>query len=264
MNLKTKSTILIEKYLDGTLKGDKLRDFEEQLKSNDELRKRVILHKEVNESIEIEDVTNFREKLKHIYSIFRKWENAENDDSPVVELQNNKTGFFIKHRTLIAASIAFLIVAGALVIYIIKTGISNGDELFSMYYQTYKPDIHIRSDVDKISELAKAILIYDQNDYKAAFEKLNAIIEDDHENYLAKYYFGMTCIEMDKYDLAIQHFQDIMETWQSPFIYHTEWYLALCYIKQDDREKAVILLNKIKRTNNYYKDKAEELLKKLD
>ena len=125
------------------------------------------------------------------------------------------------------------------------------------------PDIHIRSDVDEISELAEAILLYDQNEYEAAFEKLNTIIEEDYNNYLAGYYFGMTCIEMEKYDVAAQHFQELLENWQSPFIYHIEWYLALCYLKQDDKEKALMLLNKIKKSNTYYKEKAEELFKKL-
>lgn len=260
MNLKTKSTILIENYLDGTLKGERLKEFEKQLKIDDELRESIILHKEVNESIELEDVTNFRRKLNNIYTLFRKWENA---GSSVIQTQRAKTGFFIRHRTLVAASVAFLIVAGALLMYVLNPKTYTSDELFSIYYQPYEPDIRIRSDSDKVSELEGAVLLYDQNNYQPAYEKFNFIIEQDYDNYLAKYYLGLTCIGMEEFDTAIPLFEDLLENWQSSYVYHAEWYLALCYLKQDDKENAVLLLSRITRTNKYYRERAGKILKEL-
>jgi tetratricopeptide (TPR) repeat protein len=251
---------LIEKYLDGTLKGERLKEFEKQLKVNDELRERVVLHKEVNESIELENISNFRSKLKNIYTLFRKWEDT---GSAVIQTQKDKTGFFIRHRTLVAASVAFLIVAGALLMYVLKPKTYTNDELFSIYYKPYESDISIRSDNDNVSDLKGAILLYNRNNYQLAYEKFNEIIEQDNDNYLTKYYLGLTCMEMEDFNTAVPLFEDLLLNWQSCYVYHAEWYLALCHLKLNDKENAVLLLNRIIRTNKYYRYRAGKILKEL-
>ncbi len=258
-----KSTILIEKYLDGTLKSDKLKDFERYIKSSEELKERVILHKEVNESVELDDITIFRKKLRSIYFLFRKWENNEVRDPSIYISQPAEQRLLVRHRWLIAASISLIVIIGALFMYISKDRAYTNDKLFSMYYQPYMPDIYMRSDSHKINELGNAISLYDQYDYQRASKELNLIIAGDNNNFLAKYYLGLTCMGLGKYDTAIREFEFLRENWESSFIYHTEWYLALCYLKSDNKKKAIILLKKIRQDNRYYSDKARILLEKL-
>ena len=258
-----KSTILIEKYLDGTLKGNKLKDFEKNMNNSDELKKLVIIHKEVNESIECEDVIRFRNKLDYIYSLFRKSENHKEKDSVIGLRQQNKVGLFVKYRLLIAASISLFIIIGALFFYMLKAKEYTNDELFSMYYQPYTHDISRGSDSHILSDLESAIILYDNFNYQQAHKEFSFINEQYDENYLAKFYYGLTCIEMEEFDKAIQQFENILENWESPFVYHAEWYLLLCYLKNNNKEKALILLQTIEQGNKYYKKRAEEILHEL-
>ena len=257
-----KSTILIEKYLAGTLKGEKLKNFKKELKNNSELQSLVILHKEINESIDEQEIVDFKDKLNKIYYRFRK---TENDDAKEIMLDSahiKKRLSPQKRIVIIAASFTLIIIIGVL-LYKSVNKVYSANELFSMYYKPYEPDIIIRSDIDKFRDLENAILLYGQGDYNTAFDKFISIIVQDNNNYLAQFYLGLTCMELNKFDTAIEQFTSISKNWESPFRYHLEWYLALSYLKNNNKEGAKALLIKIKSATRYYKTEAEEILDKL-
>lgn len=256
-----KSTILIEKYLAGTLKGEKLKNFKKELKNNSELQSLVTLHKEINESIDEHEIIDFKNKLNKIYYRFRK---TENDDAKEIMLDSAlaKKRIIQKRILIIAASFTLIIIIGVL-LYKSVNKVYSVNELYSMYYKPYEPDIIIRSDNDNFSDLENAVLLYDQGDYNTAFDKFISIITQENNNYLAQFYMGLTCMELNKFDAAIEQFTSISENWESPFRYHLEWYLALCYLKNSNQEGAKELLIQIKSANRYYKTEAEEILDKL-
>ncbi len=256
-----KSTILIEKYLAGTLKGEMLKNFKKELKNNSELQSLVILHKEINESIDEHDIIEFKNKLNKIYYRFRK---TENNDAKEIMLDSApvKKRLAQKRIIIIAASFTLTIIIGVL-LYKSLNKVYSDSELFSMYYKPYEPDIIVRSDINNLRDLENAILFYDQGDYNSAFDKFISIIAQDNSNYLAQFYLGLTCMELNKFDAAIEQFTSISEDWESPFRYHLEWYLALCYIKNNNKKEAKALLIQIKSANRFYKTEAEEILDKL-
>jgi len=257
-----RSTILIEKYLAGTLKGEKLRNFKKELKNSSELQDLVILHKEINESIDEHEIIKFKNKLNKIYSRFRKTEDDDARELMLGPVPVKKILTPQKRIVIIAASFTLIIIIGLL---LYKSGgkVYSDNELYSMYYKPYEPDIIIRSDSEKFRDLENAILLYDKADYNTAFNKFINIIIQDSNNYLAQFYLGLTCMELNKFDAAIEQFTSISENWESPFRYHLEWYLALCYLKNNNKEEAKALLLQIKSENRYYKIKAEEILDKL-
>jgi TolA-binding protein len=253
---------LIEKYLAGTLKGEKLRAFKNELKNSRELQELVILHKEINECIDEHEVINFKNKLDKIYSRFRRTEN-EDVKELMLDSEQVKKGITLKKRiVVVAASFALIVIIGMLV-YKLRDKVYSGSELYSMYYEPYEPDIIIRSGSETVRDMENAILLYDKGSYDTAFDKfVNIVIQDDN-NYLAQFYLGLACMGLNEYDAAIEQFTSISEKWESPFSYHLEWYLALSYLKSNRREKAKELLIQIKSKNRYYKTKAEEILEKL-
>jgi TolA-binding protein len=262
MNSKMRSTILIEKYLAGKLKGEKLKNFKKELKNNGELQSLVILHKEINESIDEQEIIKLKNKLNKIYYQFRK---TENEDAKEIILDSAplKRGFTPQKRMVIIAASFTLIVIFGVLLYKSMNKVYSDNELFGMYYKPYEPDIIIRSEIYKPGDLENAILLYDKGNYNTAFDKFVNIIIKDNNNYLAQFYLGLTCMELNKFDTAIDQFTSISENWESPFRYHLEWYLALCYLKNNNKEKARALLIQIKSENRYYQTKAEEILDKL-
>ncbi len=256
-----RSTILIEKYLDGTLKGEKLKAFIHQLQYDSELRELVALHREVNDSIREEDVIRFRDKLEKAYLQFRRTEISSKKSIPGVQAPRMKTALH-KHMLLVAAGLTLLIILGVL-FYGLRHREYTFDKLYSMYYKPYLPDIIIRSDSDKADAMGEAILLYDRGSYSAAYNNLLGMVNEDSENYMARFYLGLSCMEQNKFEEAIIQFNSIIKNCRSTLIYHSQWYLALCYLKNNNTREAKDLLETIISGDTYYSKKAENLLKKL-
>ncbi len=257
-----KSTILIEKYLDGTLKGEKLKDFIHQLQRDRELQELVALHREVNDSISEEDISRFKNKLNNAYLMFRRSEGSREKVTMHDIRSPGKKHTVPKRMVLVAAGITIIVITGVL-FYKLGDREYSGEKLYSMYYEPYKSDIIIRSEADKVDDLGEAILLYDRGSYNAAYDNLLNMVGVNSENYMARFYLGLTCMEQNKFDEAIIQFESILKNCRSPLIYHSQWYLALCYLKNNNTREAKDLLETIISGDTYYRKKAENLLKKL-
>jgi tetratricopeptide (TPR) repeat protein len=257
-----RSTILIEKYLDGTLKGEKLKAFINQLQYDSELQELVALHREVNESIKEEDVIRFRNKLEKVYLQFKRTEINSKESVPGMQVPRMKT-ILQRRMLLVAAGLALIITLG-LLFYELRHREYTSDKLYSMYYKPYVPDIIIRSDTDKADALCEAILLYDRGSYSEAYDNFLGLVNDDRENYMARFYLGLSCMEQNKFEEAIIQFNNILKNCRSTLIYHSQWYGALCYLKTNNTREAKIFLETIISGDTYYREKAENLLKKLD
>ena len=258
-----KSTILIEKYLDGTLKGEKLKDFIHHMDNDKELQELVILHKEIDDSIREDDIDGFKSKLDKVYLEFRKSEDRGKEES-VHDLKPSGRMFSMPLRILlVAAGLDIFIIIGVH-LYILIQRNNSGDKLYSKYYQPYVSDITVRSEDLTTDRVGDAILHYNESRFDAAYQNFLQIVDSDNDNYMARFYLGLTCMEKDKIDEAIVQFKNIIENSRSPFIYHSQWYLALCYLKNENIEEAKILLEAIISANTFHRKRAEELLKKID
>jgi tetratricopeptide (TPR) repeat protein len=245
MNLKMKSTILIEKYLDGTLKGEKLKAFVNELQHDSELCELVALYREVNDSIKEEDASRYRSK-----------------SVPGMQVPPMNTALQ-RRMLLVAAGLTLLIISGILY-YGLRHREYTPDKLYSMYYKPYVPDIIIRSDADKADALGEAILLYDRGSYSEAYDNLLGLVNENSENYMARFYLGLAGMEQNKFEEAAVQFESILKNCRSTLIYHSQWYLALCYLKTGNTLQAEDLLETIISADTYYRKEAEDLMKKFD
>jgi hypothetical protein len=74
---------------------------------------------------------------------------------------------------------------------------------------------------------------------------------------------GVSNFEEKKYPEAKQSFTKVINDDSNLFVETAEWYLALCYLKTDERDKAVKQLNIIKKEGGIYGDDAKKILRKL-
>jgi hypothetical protein len=56
---------------------------------------------------------------------------------------------------------------------------------------------------------------------------------------------------------------DVISDNNNLFIETAKWYLALCYVKTDEREKAIQHLEAIKSEGGIYKNDAKKIIRKL-
>ena len=74
----------------------------------------------------------------------------------------------------------------------------------------------------------------------------------------------MALMESGETEIPKSIFINIIDRKRSRYIYQSEWYLALLFLKEKNIEKANQLLNKIKiDKQSLYRNKAENLLRKV-
>ncbi len=195
-----------------------------------------------------EDDLDFRKQLQSI------------GDEFLEEEQNNvkKLSFGINYW-LAAASVVVVIGVGTYLGLIRNPGYS-GNQVFIEYYTPYGTDLTVRGRED--SDLfVKAIESYQAGDIAVALETFEALMYDNEE--LAGFFLGLCQIELGNFELAKQQ---LKETKEKAIFYEDqiEWYLALCYIKEQEYNEAELLLTKITTSGSQYAIEAKEILDKIE
>jgi len=249
--MDTRTIEKIEKYLDRELKAEDIRNIEDQMKNDPDFAKEVQLNKELSQAIMEKDVMNLRRSMQ---SIHEKHNNRRKLAGKVIKLFEEKT----YATTSIAAAIVLALVVGALMIF----GVQNqpAENLFASYYQPDEAVMIVRSgsnpeDID----LKEALLAYHEKNYDNAI----ALLDKQNNNILAKYYLGLSYLETDKINNAITTFKAIIDHNNNLFVEQAEWYLALCYVKNDQEAEAKIWFEKIADSESIFKEKARRVMKNM-
>jgi tetratricopeptide (TPR) repeat protein len=147
---------------------------------------------------------------------------------------------------------------------------SSNDKIFASYYKRYEAnyeasEVNTRgtADVNNVSKLINAVQLYDQGKFIPAIGQFEEILKTDAGNMAAHFFAGIALIEIRDYDKAIENLLFVISKKDMAYIEHSEWYLALCYLKKNETSKAVTMLKTIADNNSYYKTRALELLKQL-
>ncbi len=248
--MDAKTFILIEKYLNDELSDDFLLSFKEEMKSNAELRREVQLHKEINEALLDQDTIKLRNELQTIHEEYTRKRLA----AKIISLFTQPS-----YVSGIAAAILITLIVGGVMLFNSGQDTST-DGIFSNFYKADDAIMMVRSGTSPEDiDLKEALLAYHEKKYDNAIE----ILQNQNNNILAKYYLGLSYLETDKLENAIETFQAIINHKNNLFVEQAEWYLSLCYVKSSQEEKAKILLDQISNSESIYKEKAEKILKKI-
>jgi len=256
----------IIRYLDGEMKGDEKQLFEQELIGDKALKQSAFLLEEIDRVIHDDEIFAFQAKLKETQELY----NAITDRDYVIGIDAGKeaSGKFLRinWKYAVGAAVSMLIVASTILYNFSQ---SSNDKIFASFYHRYEANYEANevnnraAGVNKVSTLINAVQLYDQGDFASATNQFDEIIATDPDNIAAHFFSGLASIESKHYDKAIENLSYVISKKDIPYIEHSEWYLALCYLKTDRTSKAISLLNRIANNNNYYKTKALDLLKQL-
>jgi len=259
----------IEQYINGTLTGEALADFEAKLLTNKALAEEVALYKDVDSTLTVayayeEEDAALKQTFNQLGKKYFTEEvttiqetdstKVKGDNTKVVQLQparkENERGDSPGVRwlkPLIGLAVAALI---ALLLFQIPLR-----SLVDNYYEPFALEITKKG--DNIQTLTQAQNAYNSGDYASAlpvFEKH----PDKIEVQLAK---GNAEYNLGKLDAAVVTFQKIASR-NSIHQPTANWYLALTHLKQEQPEKAKAILQKIPEGSQYY-EQAQQLFKKI-
>ena len=248
------TTRIIEEYLDHTLSMEEHDAVEARLASDKDFSDLIALHKEVNESIGDKEFIELHRLIEKVSAEYlRRNRKQEAVTNPIL---------FKKYFLRIAA-ILIIMVASGIIIKTLFFDHVNTEKLFGKYYATYDADVISRSAPSGTTTLDQAVLSYTNGEYNEALKLLDALVQQDEKNYLAWFYKGLSCLETDQTGEAVRSFRTIPDLWDSPYIEHRNWYLALALLRQGEITGASRAFRDISSANGYYARKAEKLYLKL-
>jgi tetratricopeptide (TPR) repeat protein len=235
----------IERYNAGEMDEAEKQWFRKELSGNEKLRMEVELRKKTDNILKNQDILNLRNKLNAI------------EKQREVSIPVKKPG-----RPLIkyAAVIAALVIIGSLALLSNKK--MNSDEIISRYYKPYETAAASRSaEVVRNSDYNLALEYYDIHDYRNAAIYFNKVIESEPGNMQSTLLNGISNFESHNYPAAKNSFSKVIEDDDNLYIDHAQWYLTMCYIITDEKEKAVKQLSMIENSNTIYRKDARKVLR---
>lgn len=239
----------IEKYNSGEMSEEEKNWFCKELEGNMALRDEVELRRRTDKILHEQDVMELRSKLAVLEGERRAKEAAH-----VLRT--------IPEYFRYAAAVAVLVAAGGLALY--RGGSPGADELISKYYRIYEAPASQRSaSVAGNTDFELAVEFYNTSDFANAAKMFSRVIESDPHDMQSVLLYGVSSFEEKQYPEAKKSFSTVIDDNNNLFIEDAKWYLALCYLRTREEEKALSLLRNIRNDGGSHGRDAARLLKKI-
>lgn len=239
----------IERYNAGEMDEAEKQWFRNELRDNEKLRKEVELRSKTDLVIKNQDLMNLRNKLSSI-------EKQRKVPTPV---RKSTRAVNIKY----AAAIAGFILIGS--IALLSSRKLKNDEILDKYYKPYEVASALRSgELVRNDNFSLALDYYSIHDYRTAAIYFSKVLEDDPGNMHSQLLNGISNFENQNYPAAESSFTKVIADNNNYYIDHAQWYLALCYIRTDERLKAIEQLAIIEKSRTIYRKDAKKILKSLN
>jgi tetratricopeptide (TPR) repeat protein len=243
-------SLYIERYNAGEMEEMERIWFEKELDGNLELRREVNLRKKTDHLLKEPDIINLRNKLSSI-------ENKRREKG-AAQVPVSRKIFHYRY----AAVFIGIVLLGSITIFSGRH-LSN-DDIIKRYYNVYEFKFPSRSlSQASYTDFSTAVTYYNQHDFRNAALFFKKVLASDPDEMPSTFLYGVSNFEISNYPEARQSFNDVIENRDNLFREDAQWYLALCYIKTDQRDLAREKLLLIKNSDSRYKGEAKKVLRKI-
>jgi len=238
----------IERYNAGEMSEAERTWFEKELAGNADLREETELRKRADLMLANRAEIQLRSKLAAIES------------SRTITEHPRHPG---KHPAMRYAAIFAGIILIASLIIINQKPLSV-DGIFEKFYTRYEINVSARSMQAGINtDYARAAEYFNVHDYRNAALYFRKVIENDPGNIESTMLYGVSNFEDRNYPEAEKSFHKVREDNNNLYLEDAEWYLALCYLKTNEMEKAVAWFTSIRESRSIYKRSAARILRSI-
>jgi tetratricopeptide (TPR) repeat protein len=238
----------IERYLSGMMTKEEELWLNAEIKGNPELGRELELRRRTNKILSDMSVIELRSKLEAI-------ELKKRAANPV-------------HRTAVRAARVAAAVAGAAIIssaiYFPNRNVSP-EKLYVQHYRGYEAITYTRSAHAETNALfASAMEAIRAKNYDQAINYLDQIVKTDQQNIESVFMLGVANMEIKNYTKAETLFENVISQNDNLFIEDANWYLGLCYMVNEEKDKALKQFEYIAGTKSKYSKEARRLIRKID
>ena len=232
----------IEQYLLNKMEDIEREAFEDELKSDPELKELTVKKQLLINGIKAGFNAEFKSKLKS-------------------EDQHQKR--MVKTRRIrFISGIAAILVIGIFSTFFLNSIKQNPTRIYEEYYQPY-PNISTplsRSDENGNSPYYQ----YEKGEYESALAGFQTLIKGNPDDESALFYAAISNMELSDFNNAIEKLKKVADKNQSKFTQAASWYLSLAYIHTKKPELASEYLNILAEGNDVYANNAKKILKKIN
>ncbi len=243
---------MINRYLDGELNADEIKAFESQMQSDASLKNEVELYRDINETLKMklypgENEMALRNTLDAMRSPYFSKEIVS--DQP-----KGKIIPFRRARWIAAAAAVFI---GIVTLTIWSPW---KKDLYQQYASIQMPAV-VERGTPADSLLKQATENFNDKKFAAAVPLFEKILKNDPQNTFADYYYAIALLESGQTEKSRNELTQLSNG-SSLFRDDAVFYMALSYLKEKDKNRCKLWLNKIPEDAGLY-GRAQELLKKL-
>jgi tetratricopeptide (TPR) repeat protein len=243
----------LDDYLNSELEEQALSLFEEELLSNSGLSDDVAFNREVNLAIAEDDVMALRAQLSNIVIEEQK------RDTEILGINTSKSRRIYWYA--VASTVGMILLFTSL----IRNQNYSTDQLYASYYQPYKGGSNVsRSYVGTVSEVNRAISKIEHKDFSAALKLLGEVPDQEQDGFSVNFYKGIAYQELGEFRSAIKSFNEVIRHGDNLLVEQSEWYIGLCYLRIEEREKAARQFRSIVARKGFYKAQSSKLLRQLE
>jgi TolA-binding protein len=240
----------IERYNADDMSDTEKQWFLKELEGNEKLRQEVALRKQTDNILNNQNVISLRNKLSAIEKKRKETEKSVPD---------KRKSIFIKY----AAAIAVLAIIGSISLF--KGKNMSSEEILNKYYKAYEPPTSQRSvQSGADADFTLALEFYNTHDYDNAAVLFNKVLEHKPNDMQTILLQGVANFEEKRYPEAKRSFRKVVDDNANLYIDQAQWYLALCYLKTNEKDKAKQLFRLIGKEEGIYKNDASKILRGLN
>ncbi|MBW1296176.1 hypothetical protein [Aquimarina litoralis] len=238
---------LIDKYLHSELTAAEQDQFDELLVNDISFKEDVDLLSNLKNVAGAEDRDDLRKQMANFEAKIAA------NDTKVIPLFSYK-------KLLVAASILLLVAVG--VISLLNPFGVNTEKLYASNFEPYKNVVTpiVRGTTDDNEEIT-AFSSYENKEFIAAAEQFGKLYETTQKPYFLLYQAN-ALLAADQTSEAIPLLEQHIAL-KDELIERGKWYLSLAYLKENQKEKAIQLLEDLSNNGTFKKGDVNKLLGQL-
>ncbi len=238
----------IEDFLAGSAGKAESEWLKGEMKKDPKLAREVHLRQRTNEILADREIIELRAKLG------------------VIAMKKRSPGTIRRTvlKTVSYAAAILLVAVISTALYITVKPSTSGEELYAVNYARYETPGAARSAVSSGNTLMEnAIASYAAREYDKAIGFLEQVIISEQDNMESVFMHGMANMEVSNYPVASGSFTKVIEHNDNLYLEDAAWYLGLCYMMTDNKDKAVRQFEAIAASKSRYCKQAARLARKL-
>jgi len=265
----------IENFLNQEMDAADLAAFEKEMAADKDLAAEIDFHADVIKGIEGAAPLDFRKMVGNVHEEMKTegfFSDTETDEVVENNTQQEATvrNISLFRRLAIAASFALVLTAGWFLLnqpnntpeQLFADNFTIHQDVLSMEVEDRLAETGFGTNKVTLNELQKGINAYNEQDYNIAistFNNFEGIAPEDALINYAKFYKAIALLKTEQVSTAQEVLERIIEQPAFPLIDDAKWYLALIYLKQDNKQGATFLLRTLS-LSDAYKERAMKLL----